>query len=463
MSEITVEVVEDADRPEGGHAVIRLNGLWLLPTNATFRIEPMDGSKASEGSVTADFPDADWPENWPRGDRVPLATRLTPQGVEIVVGPDIVESPALLPGTPVVVAVPAAFVRAETLWPELAVSEPAAAPPVVLTAAELAAELEAVAEANRRREEEAALLAIQRQIAEADRAEASAGVTDATSEPPHHPLSNGRDPTPQLAVLVSANAGAVPGSGAAVNPAAGAPKVAAHDTAPVTAGRLFPEPPKGTALTPGGARDLVPQAPRAVTGPAAQRSQRTWRVGAPFALGFLLAAGLTAIVALRQGGWGQPPVMDAPPVATFSDMLAVAAVSPRGRNAAEVDLPTALKLADESLHMTVGGPDQAEASFWLRKAMALSVGTPQLSWTLTQLGTLYAQPASGPADFGKARLLWELAGASGDATALCFLGALYEHGLGVARSNRQALGYYQRAKARGGCADVDGAIARVRN
>ena len=220
-----------------------------------------------------------------------------------------------------------------------------------------------------------------------------------------------------------------------------------------------------TALASDRPRALVPiGAPKRDASAFSVPRRRPLSIGAPFAVGFLVAAGLTALFALKQGS--APPTSASPEagaaVASLADVLAVASVSPSGRSA-DVDLQTALKLADESLHTTAGGPDHVEASFWLRKSMALAIGSPQMSWTLTQLGTIYAQPSSGPADYGKARLLWELAGASGDAPALCFLGALYEHGLGVARSTRQALGYYQRAKARGGCNDVDAAIARVRN
>jgi hypothetical protein len=421
VSEITIEVVEDIDHPQGGHAVIRLNGLWLLPANATYRLEPIDA--AEEGTP---------PHDWPSGDRVPLSTRLTPLGVEIVVGPDVVDAPALLPGTPVAVSVPAAFVRAEVLWPDLPVSAAPSSPPVVLTAAELAAELEAVAEATRRRQEADALAEMKRQMN---------GMAAASTQ-------NG------AAVRELSELRPRPGAQADL-----AVAVTAEPAIPMPA--VVP-PPATTAV------DIDRARPRALvpleTAGAKSQPRRKLSIGAPFALGFAIAAGLTALVTLRQGGAGVPPgAADAMAPASFSDMLAVALVSPRGRNAAEVDLPTALKLADDSLHMTAGGPDQAEASFWLRKALSLSVGTPQMSWTLTQLGTLYAQPSSGPPDYGKARLLWEMAGASGDATALCFLGALYEHGLGVAKAYRQALTYYQRAKTNGGCRDVDAAIARVRN
>lgn len=441
MSDIKIEVVEDSDHPEGGHAVIRLNGLWLLPANATFRIEPVDA------------PDpALLPADWPRGDRSPLATRLTPHGVEIIVGPDVVDAPPMLPGTPVAVSVPAAFVKAEVLWPDLPVSMPAAAPPVVLTAAELAAELDAVALVSRQREEAAALAQLRQHMNGGDTAHARTnGDHGALSE------LRPRDSSSRDVLDVSAMASDVSSAGSRKPPASSFEDVVAAGAGHGGAGHRPPE--KGTALL------ADPPRPRALipVGSAPPPLRRNLSMGMPFALGFVIAALLTGIFAWRSGGAVSRAGDSAMQAASLADVLAVAVVSPRGRSAAEVDLPTALKLADESLHMTAGGADHAEASFWLRKSIALAVGTPQLSWTLTQLGTLYAKPAAGPADYGKARLLWEMAGASGDATALCFLGALHENGLGVSKSPRLALGLYQRAKAQGGCRDVDDAIARVRN
>ncbi len=453
MSEVTIEVVEDAEHPEGGHAVIRLNGLWLLPANATFRIEPLDDSN----------PDL-LPPDWPRGDRSPVATRLTPQGVEIVVGPDIVDASPLLPGTPVAVSVPAAFVRAEVLWPDLPVSAPAAAAPVVLTAAELAAELDAVALANRQREEAEALQQLRQQMNGAEKGHDAADVDlRGLSELRLRPASAAAaDSAIDLSPVMPAAAdGAQKSSRDAAIAAFVTQSGSSATPSSLPSSQSATQAASGTALQadPGRSRALVP------VGASFRPSlRRPLGMGVPFAVGFAIAALLTGLFAWRQAGTPSSRGIDAAaPAASLADLLAVAVVSPRGRSAAEVDLPTALKLADESLHATAGGADRPEASFWLRKSLALSVGTQQLSWTLTQLGTLYAQPAAGAPDYGKARLLWELAGASGDATALCFLGALHEHGLGIPKSPRQALGLYQRAKAQGGCNDVDDAIARVRN
>ena len=42
MTTTKIEVVRDSGKPAGGHAIIRLTGVALLPPGATFRIEPID-------------------------------------------------------------------------------------------------------------------------------------------------------------------------------------------------------------------------------------------------------------------------------------------------------------------------------------------------------------------------------------------------------------------------------------
>lgn len=472
MSEITIEIVEDRDHPEGGHAVIRLNGLWLLPANVTYRIDP-DGDN-----------DAEPPADWPRGDHSPLATRLTPHGVEIVAGPEVVDAPALVPGTRVAISIPAAFVRVETLWPDLPLSKPDASAQGSLTAAELAAELEAAAEARRKGEEadepprDIELTPVAEVRAEGDREQAVNGVE-------RYPRETERDAHLSALIPREGRAGFIPpeppggGASEALPPSAGtnAPipypvlvKGAAGHPRPLHAQETVVPPATAiAAIAPVAAEPRQQKALVPVAKSLAPPPRRSLSIGVPFFLGVLIATALTTLVATKQiGPWPALPLFaESAPAApdlspNLSDLLSIAATSPQGRDALDVDLQTALKLADESLHKGTGMSDRTEASFWLKKALALSVGTPQLTWTLTQLGTLYAQPASGVADFGKARLLWEMAASGGDAVALCFLGVLHENGLGVPKSRRDALSYFEKAKAHGGCRDVDAAIARVR-
>lgn len=108
MRQITVEAYEDESRPQGGHAVILLHGLEQVPDRPAFRLRPVDAVVAGADR---------------RGQRArtlaPLATRRTHQGIELLVGPDIVANPQLLSGTPVIIEVPEAGVRGEFLWPSV--------------------------------------------------------------------------------------------------------------------------------------------------------------------------------------------------------------------------------------------------------------------------------------------------------------------------------------------------------
>ncbi len=110
MRKVSVDVLEDASHPEGGYAVILLHGLAGIPDGATFRLKPVEARAGA---------DAGFGGNWPIGDQRPRAVRKTEAGIELLVGPDIVESPALLPGTLGVIEVRAAGVRGEFLWPSI--------------------------------------------------------------------------------------------------------------------------------------------------------------------------------------------------------------------------------------------------------------------------------------------------------------------------------------------------------
>lgn len=108
MRQITVEAYEDESRPQGGHAVILLHGLEQAPDRPAFRLRPVDAVVAGADR---------------RGQRArtlaPLATRKTHQGIELLVGPEVVANPQLLSGTPVIIEVPEAGVRGEFLWPSV--------------------------------------------------------------------------------------------------------------------------------------------------------------------------------------------------------------------------------------------------------------------------------------------------------------------------------------------------------
>jgi len=151
---------------------------------------------------------------------------------------------------------------------------------------------------------------------------------------------------------------------------------------------------------------------------------------------------------------------DATPV---YEALASGSMSPKGVPVAGVDSQQALARAQALLSVTGPARDTEEGGFWLKRYLALAQGDKQLPRALTQLGSVYAEPAAnGTADCAGARRMWEIAGALGDPIAMCFLGRLFERGLSVQANKAMALQWYERAKDAGGCAGLDDSIARVR-
>ncbi|MCB1521682.1 MAG: sel1 repeat family protein [Hyphomicrobiaceae bacterium] len=190
-----------------------------------------------------------------------------------------------------------------------------------------------------------------------------------------------------------------------------------------------------------------------------------------FGLGFLVAAALTLVAhfmfssdfATLLSADRNSSALVGSQVRTenkLSSIFEVDTTSTKGRSAQGLTLADVLKNADDSLYAPNGG-DKDEAKFWLRQSLALGLGNPRMVWAMTQLGSLYANPAQGQPDYAAARLLWELAGARGDPIALCFLASLHEHGLGIDADRARALELYRRAKANGGCREVGPAIARL--
>ena len=125
-------------------------------------------------------------------------------------------------------------------------------------------------------------------------------------------------------------------------------------------------------------------------------------------------------------------------------------------------LPAAKVLENAIASAAAGPADSEEGAFWRKRYITGALGSDRTLRALTQLGSVYAEPTGHAPDFIKARLVWEIASAAGDPVAMCFLGQLHENGLGVAPDKRAALQWYDRAKAAGGCAGVDEALARVR-
>ena len=143
------------------------------------------------------------------------------------------------------------------------------------------------------------------------------------------------------------------------------------------------------------------------------------------------------------------------------EALAAGTVSPRGTNASGIGDMRALSRASRLL--ADPARDTEEASFWLKRYLQTVIGDRQLIRSLTQLGSSYADASNKSADFVKARHLWEVASVAGDPVAMCFLGRLFESGMGVQTNKRVALSWYERAKGAGGCADADDAISRLQH
>jgi TPR repeat protein len=144
------------------------------------------------------------------------------------------------------------------------------------------------------------------------------------------------------------------------------------------------------------------------------------------------------------------------------DIFTPGDISPRGRPAKDVDLDASLALADTYIHGDSSSTDLKEGEYWIRHGIGRVMADTRLRWALTQLGSVYAAPGETAPDFEKARLMWEMSGALGDAVALCFLGNLHEYGLGVPANREMALKWYERGLAAGGCKGIDEAIARVK-
>lgn len=145
----------------------------------------------------------------------------------------------------------------------------------------------------------------------------------------------------------------------------------------------------------------------------------------------------------------------------FKDLSGTGMQSPRRKPAANVDVATALSLADHSLRGQRTDAETEEAAFWLKRALATSFGGQDVGWALTQLGTIYAAAGTPHHSYVKAHTIWELAAAQGDPVAHCFLGALYEHGLGVAKNRKVAREHYLTADASGACRSAKEAAARL--
>ena len=154
-------------------------------------------------------------------------------------------------------------------------------------------------------------------------------------------------------------------------------------------------------------------------------------------------------------------VIPRPETPLLFEALTAGTTSPRGLSADNVGSDKALENANGKLIATGPDRDTEEGAFWLRRYIGATLGDARTVRVLTQLGSTYAEPSSGAPDYTRARLVWEISSSAGDPVAMCFLGLLYENGLGVGVDRKAALGWYERSKGKGGCPSVDQSIARV--
>ncbi|MEL6372342.1 MAG: hypothetical protein AAFR04_00055 [Pseudomonadota bacterium] len=104
-----IEIVRHPDETRLGEALVRLDGVRALPTGATFRVGPLDDDELSS---TLQF-------GWPQGDLAPRDVSVDERGLTFVIGPEVVDAPALQPGVPVRLVIASAGLMRELLWPYL--------------------------------------------------------------------------------------------------------------------------------------------------------------------------------------------------------------------------------------------------------------------------------------------------------------------------------------------------------
>ena len=495
-----IEIVPDASQPEGGYAIVRLYGLAQLPEPLIFRIQPLDESI-----------DPTELNGWPTGDLLPLRARLAARGVEMRIGPEIVDAPDLLPGTPITLTLPSLGISAALRWPDLPVSAQMPTNQGVIAPAAVAAagrSAPKAAEAAIRAPTDSTkmpaangLAALQprpsqtpaRQAAQVPERQADtaskrpvAGTAGQLSAQPTNSAQPSKvvkpEPAPQPEPsLKQAARDATKATDTEPQRQAMAGDGQGREARPAQVEALAAETASPVRLTPAtGPAKLVVAKPN-VPGSAStttERGPRLWPFGLGLAgIGVMLAvlwpglqrefANIQSGSASVASGGAAPPAATGTATATVEPnvraILSAGDVSPRGEDATGISQADALERANRYTHGIEGPTDREEASFWLRRALSLTISDPKTTWALTQLGSLYAtSKADKPADFVAARYLWRLASAAGDPVASCFLGRLHEFGLGLPMNKALARKKYEEAQRLGGCNGLRAALDRVR-
>lgn len=428
MTKSLIDISADESHPEGGHATILVRAVDALPEPLHFTISAPPETPGSK-------------PKWSLGSQAPRAARLTPEGLVLQVGPGIVDAPELQPGTPVVFTIPPGRIHAEFRWPDLTAAQRTASQSTTEDPQDLCARIMAnvAARSDDGHNGVASLPGMlpprpERTAGKRDLADRLAGVAQATPVDAHQGATLSLEP-------------------GALNLAIDPPNAPIKPRIPMAdlAAAQHNQPLMPVDAPPPPARDAgQPPLPAAVF----QRH------------GLSIVLALIALPALAVAFWPSlmPPVTQpaqtiasAAPLAPSDGMTRILAVgdrSPGGIDAANVSAEDALKHAEAAIFKTGDEADPDERRFWLRKSIALLLAKPDSRWAITQLGALHTARADATKqqpDYQTAKTLWEIASASGDTVATCFLAHLYELGLGVKADQNKAAAWYRRAKDRGGC------------
>ena len=90
VRQIEIEAYADVGQPDQGRVALLLRGVPALARTPILQLRPVDPAALADGDG-----------QWPDADIMPTEARVVDDGVELIIGPDITESPALLPGTAV--------------------------------------------------------------------------------------------------------------------------------------------------------------------------------------------------------------------------------------------------------------------------------------------------------------------------------------------------------------------------
>lgn len=393
MTGSSIEVSDDPRYPEGGRAILLWRGVAAILQDEMLSITPIDEAL---GIQTL---------------RVKAEGRVSPQGLELELGPAIVD--VLRGGIGVAIALERAGLGAEILWPSLTPSE--------VSRPQRTARL---ASAGRRRV-----------------VESVAGAPPRVAPPV--PARTQSDPSSEIAAAHAANA------------AAGSqePRPERADAAPTDAPGS-PEPGQGEAS---GAAD------RAAIGPPPHQAEIREAARPAISRTLAIAAICASLVSGAAAGWllrgprdaSPPPEKnDAPaplaqlltPALPYDFLAPLSEVSPLGKPVRQDERAAFLRRG-----LGVIETNREEGEFWIKWAARamLSGANPNAAATLSSLAFVIAKSNHDDAGVVSARFLWELAAAGGDCVAIKNLSVAHEGSSIASYEASEAQKWKDRAKVNG--------------